>query len=180
MRLFLALKTTPYVDKLYDVENKLQALFNGVKWVGRENLHLTLKFLGEFNELNLDNLNLAIKNVSDNFLPFNFSIAGISGFPNFSEARVLFFAIKNYEGQIVKLMQNIDNAVSDFGIQKEKSYIPHITFGRAKNRPVNLSNAVMDPFQIDSRASGIILFRSILQREGPIYQEILMLEFPLK
>ena len=177
MRLFIALKTTPYEDELFKIENKLKPFFNDVKWVDKQNLHVTLKFLGETRESLLYELNDVVKGVSNNFHPFTFSISGISGFPDIFSARVLFFRITDTGNFIEKIMKEIDILVARFGLQKEKSYIPHITFGRVKNGQFNLSNFNFDKFNLVVSASGVVVIQSILRREGPDYKEIFEFEF---
>ena len=177
MRLFIALKTTLYEDELFEIENKLKLLFSDVKWVDKQNLHVTLKFLGEFKESLLKELQNVVKESLNYFNPFSFSISGISGFPDISSARVLFFSINDPEKTIEKAIKGVDVAVERFGIQREKSYVPHITFGRVKNGQVNLSRFNFDKFNLNVSASGIILFESILRSEGPIYKEIFEFEF---
>ncbi len=180
MRLFIALKTTPYEDELFAIENKLKPFLNDVKWVDKENLHVTLKFLGEFKESLLYELNDLVREVTNNFHHFNFSISGISGFPDISSARVLFFSVKDNGNFIIKMMKEIDIITARFGLQREKSYVPHITFGRVRNGQVNLSEINFEKFNLAVSASGVVVIQSILMREGPVYKEIFKFEFSSK
>ena len=177
MRLFIALKTTPYEDELFEIENKLKPFFNGVKWVDKQNLHVTLKFLGEVKESLVNELQIVINEITHGFRPFNFFISGISGFPNVFSARVLFFSINDPGNFIVSIMKDVDIAVGRFGIQLEKSYVPHITFGRVKYGQIDISQFDFKPFNLNVCASGVILFESILKCEGPVYKEIFKFEF---
>ncbi len=172
MRIFISLKTTPYEEELFKVESQIKPYYSNVKWVEKENLHITLKFLGEVDEEFIYNLNNIIQGISARFLPFSFSISGISGFPKLEYARVIFFSIEDQSAYISLIMREIDRALKDFGFEREKSYIPHITFGRVKNGAIDLSRTESPTLLIESKAIGIKVVQSILRPEGPLYKVI--------
>ncbi len=189
MRLFISFKTTPYEDELFSVENKLKSEINSmkmisdyrgmndVKWVEADNLHLTIKFLGEVEEKLFENIVRTIGSTIQSFNSFNFSIRGISGFPDPKNARVLFFSISDGSDCIAQIMRSVDSSLANIGFDLEKSYVPHITFARAKSKSINLENAKWDKFFISVEAKGVLIMRSVLTKEGPIYSILKEFDF---
>ena len=151
--------------------------FSGVKWVEKKNIHLTLKFLGEVPENSIGNIAEILPSISASYRKFAFLYEGIDGFPEKKNARVIFIPVKNPE-KIVKLMMDIDKHLNDIGFKLEKSYIPHLTLGRAKKHPVNLESIRNLRFsRIYAIAQGLVLIKSTLTPDGPIYEEILSFGF---
>jgi 2'-5' RNA ligase len=177
MRLFIALKADLDNDTIFSVEKSLMKKFSGVKWVEKKNIHLTLKFLGEVTENSIGNIAGILSSISASYKKFAFLYEGIDGFPEKKNARVIFIPVKNPE-KIVKLMMDIDKHLNDIGFKLEKSYIPHLTLGRAKKHPVNLESIKNFRFnQIHATAQGLVLIKSTLTPDGPIYEEILSFGF---
>jgi len=173
MRVFIALETTPYEEELYkiliDIKKEIK---EPVKWVSKENLHVTTKFLGEIEIEFLNEIKNIVKNVSTSFKQFDFSIVGISGFPLKNKARVLFFSIEDKNSYIVEIMKKLDTAFSKYGFEREHNYVPHITFGRAGKDFINLENLKINYVKIEVKAMGLTIYESILERNGPIYNKL--------
>jgi 2'-5' RNA ligase len=170
MRLFIALKTDLDKNKVFSFEKQLMRAYHNIKWVEKENLHLTLKFLGEVDEDNLHKVEDILKDISHDAGKFSFTYQGVSAFPNAKRARVIFIGVKDGES-VVKLMKSIDSELSILGFKKEKSYVPHLTLGRAKI-PVDITKQNVSFPPVSVVASGILIVKSTLTKYGPIYEEI--------
>ena len=177
MRLFIALKTDLNKKFVFSAQKSLMRRFSGVKWVETENIHLTLKFLGEVKQENVKQISDVLREVSRSFVPFSFSYEGINGFPSKKNARVIFISVVNAEN-IVNLMIKLDDGLKGLGFNKEKTYIPHLTLGRVRGRGVNLESIKdLDFNGVSVSASGISLIKSTLTPKGPIYDEIFSFDF---
>ncbi len=173
MRLFVALNTDLNKEKVFSMEKFLMQRFTNVKWVEKQNLHLTLKFLGEIAEDRIDTISKALDKISALVNPFEFFYNGIGGFPNSNRAKVVFVSTENDE-KLVELMKTVDREFSTLGFKKERSYVPHLTLGRVRNGSVNLNHLDNLHFsKLSVEARGIILFKSTLTKRGPIYEKIL-------
>lgn len=178
MRVFIALKTTSYESDLFKLVLGFKKSINGnVKWVSKDNLHVTEKFLGEVSNDFLKEIFQIVNGVASSFGNFDFYIKGVSGFPSIDNARVLFFSIVDPTESIVKIMKNFDEHFLKFGFKRETSYVPHITFGRAKGEFVNLSKLSVPNFEIKVSALGLTVFESKLESSGPKYNEIRSFDF---
>ena len=177
MRLFIALKTDLNKKVVFSAEKLLMRRFSGVKWVEASNIHLTLKFLGEVERENIKQISDALSEVSHSFGQFSFFYEGINGLPNKRNAKVIFISAINTEN-IVNLMIRLDEKLVEFGFKKERTHIPHLTLGRIKGHGVNLETVQGLNFnRIDVNASGILLMKSTLTPQGPIYDEIFSFDF---
>jgi len=177
VRLFIALKTDLNKDKIFSYEKNLMRTFPDVKWVEKENLHLTLKFLGETSEETKNEVIAKLSGIAKKSSPFRFYYSGIGAFPALTRARVIFIGVSKGD-TIVSLMKTIDASFANLGFKREKSYIPHLTLGRVKNGTVNLKHFHIPVFETtEVRARGITLIKSTLTRKGPIYEDISEFDF---
>ncbi|MEF3244439.1 MAG: RNA 2',3'-cyclic phosphodiesterase [Caldisericaceae bacterium] len=173
MRIFIALKTTSYESNLFKLVLEFKKSIKGnIKWVSKDNLHVTEKFLGEVSEDFLKEIFQIVNEIASSFESFDFYIKGVSGFPSIDNARVLFFSIVDPTESIVKIMKDFDERFLKFDFKRETSYIPHITFGRAKGEFVDISKLSVPDFEIKVSALGLTVFESKLESSGPKYNEI--------
>ena len=178
MRLFVALKATPYEYILNEKLKEIKPQFTeGIKWVSKENLHVTVKFLGEVKPDFLETAENIIDKAAKTFKNFTFLIDGVSGFPKSTYARVLFFSIKDEYSCIESIMRMLDKEFERYNFKREESYIPHITFGRVKYGFVDLSSMKVSDIQFTVQAYGLTLIESVLKPEGPTYNEIKYFNF---
>lgn len=166
MRLFSAIEIPEEAKKsISDITHKIdtKAL---VKWVARDNLHITLKFFGEV-ESSTPLLNI-FKDIGKTFKPFTISLSGLGAFPSKSRVRVLWVGTDKGGEYLSELFKNIEDRCSEVGFPKEKmNFTPHITTGRVKKGELTFPDIDFSypPFL----ASNITLFESVLTPTGPIY-----------
>ena len=149
-----------------------------IKFVKPENLHITLKFLGDTEDGKREKIISVLDSLEDRN-SFKSDIQTVSAFPGMKNPKVLVAKlIKNKE-----ILQEINSRLEDkllkLGIEKENRYfIPHITLARTKNKYGRESLA--DWFDSKERArfdeisfeiNKVCLFQSILKSDGPIYKE---------
>ncbi|MGB9614961.1 MAG: RNA 2',3'-cyclic phosphodiesterase [Fervidobacterium sp.] len=177
MRLFIAFKTTPFEDELYPIVMKIKEKIGNVKYVGKDNLHLTVKFLGEVKDEKVKEVNDFLNGSSFLFGKFKFKISGVGGFPLTENARVLFFNVIEGAEKMREIARFAEKGLSRLGFEEEGKFTPHITFGRAKTFPVNLTLVKVDDFLFEHEVIGLSLFQSVLTPSGAIYKELSHFEF---
>ena len=153
-----------------------------VKLVEPENIHITLKFLGDTDEKYMDPIEQAMKESVKGIKPFSIQLRGTGVFPNQKYIKVLWIGIID-NGQIEPIARSIDNSLATLGFKKEaRGFSPHLTIGRvktAKNKEKLLT--VMQQYQGEEftvqEIQSIVLKKSELTPKGPIYSTIREVRF---
>lgn len=151
-----------------------------VRWVEVENIHLTLKFLGNVSPANVELLR-QILHTEANLVPvFDLQIGGFGSFPSLRRPRVLWVGIQA-PAELEALYRGIESACTRLGYESEsRDFSPHLTIGRV--RP-DLSAAdqqkifrALEHFHIDSlgsaRVDSVHLYKSDLKPSGPVYTKL--------
>lgn len=163
--------------KLVQFENEIGKSGANVKIVEPENIHITLKFLGDTNEEFVDRIEEIIKDSVKGADPFEIKLKGAGVFPNDNYIKVMWIGIENGE-QIGKIANKIDEEISELGFEKEKRrFSAHLTIARiksAKNKEKLLQliekyrEAEFGTLMVDA----IKLKKSELTAKGPIYSTL--------
>lgn len=183
MRLFFAVKIpVPLKEQLAEFVDRMTALPGRVKWVDPENVHLTLKFLGETTPDLLDGLKSAAENAATEVKPFEMTVAGCGAFPNLRSPRVFWVGIDDPEKRLQSLQKYLDYNVGQLGFEREtKKFSPHLTVGRVKDRgglgqlSEAFGRAKFPPVEV--KVAEFFLIESRLRPTGPIYTDLM--RFPL-
>ncbi len=140
----------------------------GIKLVEKENLHITLKFLGNISPEKIDFIQQKLSEIK--FTPFNIQLLGVGVFPNDTYVRVVWVGCKSKELYI--LAKKIEDALaSEF---KKDEFTAHTTFARVKQKTdlhSRLEKHKNDNFG-DFICSKFELKQSQLGREGPVYSSL--------
>ncbi len=167
MRLFIAIEIDDILkEKIYNIIEKLKASGCDIKWVEKENLHITLRFIGETEENKLENIKNSIEKAIAGIKKFKISISGFGMFPNTKFPRVLWLGVKEGESQLKTIAKKLN--------PDEKKFSSHLTIGRFKNKK-NIENLidVLNNLKLDhvgeTKVSSVVLFQSKLTGSGPIY-----------
>jgi 2'-5' RNA ligase len=141
VRLFVALEIRTAVrENLAALIRELRAIAPQAKWVRAENLHVTLKFIGEVPNTKLEAIRTALANVCSN-LPVTLEFQGLGFFPNGKHPRVFWAGIEA-SPNLKALAADIESAVEEIGIPREKRpFSPHLTLARFE------SPKLTDPFR---------------------------------
>lgn len=178
IRTFIAIKITAE-KKLLDLiaELKKSLASEEIRWVDIDNLHLTLRFLGETNQFQVAEIAKMLDSISKQFQPFHFELRGVSVFKKKTQPRVLFVSVEN-DLVLKQLAAEIQEMTKTLGFNvDENSFNPHITLGRIKfiqNKTdfYALANKFCDTKIQSVIVSEIIFYQSILGSEGPTYKTI--------
>lgn len=149
----------------------------GIRWVNAQNLHLTLRFLGDIPEDSVPRLADNIKKNVDGFGVFDLSLSGLGGFPNLKRPRVIWTGVEIGKDKLRDLAAGMETACieSEFG-NGDKRFSPHLTIGRVKN-PAGLGGILekigrtsfkTEPFVVYE----VTIFKSDLSPAGPKYTSL--------
>jgi len=173
-RLFIGISLSKGIcDYFYNLTLNLSKENNNIKPIPPQNIHITLKFLGNVKTQELENIysniELSLKDIKN----FKFNINdNLDGFPKITSSRILFASIGDGSAQMEEIFEKIKKNLSKIGFNRdEKKFIPHITIARMK-LPINftglIENLNLKKFE-NIKCDKIILFESILSSKGPQY-----------
>jgi 2'-5' RNA ligase len=178
MRTFIAIKINPE-KRLLDIFSTFKKSLAGeiINWVAINNLHLTLRFLGENSQDQVAEIVKSLESVSEYFQPFQFELKGVAVFKNKIQPRVLFLSIED-DFRLKQLAADIEEKIVSPGFSREeKAFNPHLTLGRIKfiqEKDVlySLVNKYKNTFIQQVTVAEIIYYQSILSSDGPTYNPI--------
>lgn len=157
-----------------------QEIGNAVRWVPLENMHLTLKFLGDVAPSNVAMLSEMLRAEAELFHCFDFHLSGLGSFPNLKRPRVLYIDIQA-PATLESLQRGIESASRKLGYEtEERGFSPHLTIGRVKQNVTGAEQQAirhaLGETRIDSlgvtRVDSIHLYKSDLQPTGSIYTRL--------
>jgi len=173
-RLFIGINLEKEIcEYFHKLTLDLSKINKDVRVIPPQNVHITLKFLGNIKKEDIDIIYENIGRSLKGFKSFVFDLNNIlDGFPRLSAARILFGTIGSGSEEMENLFIKVKEGISKIGIDREeKRFIPHFTLARMKF-PINfagmLENIKIEEFK-NIKCSKIILFESILSRKGPEY-----------
>lgn len=151
-----------------------------IRWVPAENIHLTLKFLGDVADTHLIFLKQTISQAAEAHAPFDLQIGGLGCFPNLRAPRVIWVGV-HAPAALSSLQKAIEAGAARLGYEKEaRAFSPHLTLGRARQNlsPAELPRirAALSSIQLGetetARVSAVHLFKSELTPNGSIYTKL--------
>ncbi len=156
------------------VQKEWAALDPHVRWVAPENVHITLKFLGDVTEERLEAVGDALAVVAAEVSPFHFQVTSFGVFPDLRYPRIVWLGIGEGADRVEALQVVVEAEMERQGFQPEKrAFRPHVTVGRM--RSPRGRTILAELLERDSRVeeqvevSEIFLMKSQLRPSGPIY-----------
>jgi 2'-5' RNA ligase len=162
--------------------SELRHLSKSIKWVRPENLHLTLKFLGEVEEANIPELLEKLREVTATCPPLMMKAHGTGAFPSSKRPRVIWAGLEAQEN-LMSLQSDIESALVPLGFTKEeKQFNAHLTIGRVKSQRglgkfMNKLDTYGDNTFGEFTTNEVVLYKSDLKPTGAEYTAIEV--FPL-
>jgi 2'-5' RNA ligase len=178
MRCFIALDISDEIRKaIAGMIQKASIGVRGIRWVSAENIHLTLKFLGEVKEELIPEMQKRLSEACARHKAFPINIRGTGAFPNPKYPNVLWVGIDKSE-ELKRLYLDIDEAMSSLGFEKEdRDFSPHLTIGRVKDKR-GIEPALKELYTFKDAFFGsidvteILLMKSVLKSSGAEYSKI--------
>lgn len=183
MRLFLAIALNDAVRAACagvaeDLERRLAraGARRAVKWVERENLHVTLRFLGEVEEPRVAPLLERLSAPLD-LPPFEIRVGGGGAFPASGPPRVTWIGVRDGEPRVHGVFDALDSRLVPLAFEREtRPFTPHVTLGRVREidrGPGRELRQWLSGVPVDLGAqpvSQVTLFRSHLSPQGPRHE----------
>jgi RNA 2',3'-cyclic 3'-phosphodiesterase len=151
-----------------------------VRWVPLENMHLTLKFLGDVAPSNMDMLSQMLRAETELFHCFELHLNGLGSFPSPKRPRVIYIGIQA-PAMLESLQRGIESASHRLGYESdERSFSPHLTLGRVKQNVTAIEQQMirraLEDTKIDSlgtaRVDSVQLIKSDLKPTGSVYTRL--------
>jgi 2'-5' RNA ligase len=135
LRLFWAINLPNEIkDRLWEIQKQLRGTGVDAKWVGRENLHLTVHFLGEVDVAIIDALVSAVQGALLDRKFFTLQLGGLGVFPDARHPRVLWAGVAGGENELWEIHRLVAGAMLPFGIPLPgRSFSPHLTLARLRS-----------------------------------------------
>jgi 2'-5' RNA ligase len=183
MRAFLAIDVSSkdVLDKIESLQRRFMELGCDLRVVKRENIHFTVKFLGEITDYQANMVIDAIKDLKIKKAKIRY--VGLGAFPNQFNPRVIWIGVDNdSKFRLNDIYQQVFSKISHMGLGDTKPFQPHITIFRVKsgkNRSAltkALKECANEEFG-EEIAYELKLKKSTLTPSGPIYEDVFKLKF---
>lgn len=180
IRTFLAIEIPEEIrKKIYENFARLHRQTFVVKWVEVEHMHLSLRFLGDFEEEVVQNEIIpALENLSLDFKSLDLSVKGVGLFPSSEKPRIFWLGVGGALPDLKRLQFKIEKTLQAWPVHvEENDFHPHITLGRIKqmgDRKI-WQEALEEYEKMDFGSfpvSSFSLFQSELMPHGPIYTRL--------
>jgi len=179
VRTFLALEIDESTrSRLVDAQRQIDTAGAKMRWVAPENLHVTLKFLGEVADRDLAEVAELTAAAAGEVQPFEFDVRGLIAVPARRQLRMVWAGVDDPTGRVGRLAGLLEDALVGPGIPAEtRALKPHITMARIKHArdPDGLRRQVdalgKEEFGTIA-ATEVVVFTSELTPSGPIYTPV--------
>lgn len=179
IRSFIAIELPrQVVETIRKLQDDLRKYRLNIRWVRPENIHLTLKFLGNISEQDVEPITSVLKTIAGTMAPFRLREQGLGVFPGIARPRVVWVGVSGDVEPLKQCQIRIEEGLEQLGFPREgRPFRAHLTLGRVKGKVdkrilleaiEQLGTVQSDSFTADS----LILFRSDLRREGAVYTKL--------
>lgn len=180
LRAFIAIEIPTQIQQSIQQQTAVlrQALGSeAVRWVPPQNVHLTIKFLGDVSVSNIELLKQMLVVEAGQLPPFEIAVGGLGCFPNSRRARVIWIGLKTPPA-METLQHAIETASARLGYSSEdRKFSPHLTIGRVSQRATGSElqqiRAGLEGASVGELGSAPVqavhLFKSDLQPAGAVY-----------
>jgi 2'-5' RNA ligase len=179
IRTFIAFELpTAFAQLAAELQNHLQAQGLKLRWVRPQNIHLTLKFLGELPVGQIADVSQAMQRAAGAVAPFTMQVQGMGVFPGMRSPRVLWIGLGGRTDALATLHARLEDALADLALPKDKrAFKAHLTLARI-DRGVDVRQLLAGIAQSGRfapktlQASELILFKSDLRPQGAVYSPL--------
>jgi 2'-5' RNA ligase len=178
LRAFVAIRMNQQVeDAVSALSDAIKRPRDGIRWVPRANLHITLKFLGaSVDPLRLERLTAGLHEVAQKTAPFEVAARGLGAFPNLERPRAIFVGLHSVE--LGALAARTETTCAEYRFEHEnRRWNGHLTIGRLRDS--HLTAKTRDTLEAanntefgTSKIESITLYRSHLSPQGATYEPL--------
>lgn len=186
MRLFVAVNFPQEIKQaLGSFINELRAMPADMKWVGAQNLHLTVQFLGNTGEDLAPRVVEALKRSAVSVSPFYLSLGGVGVFPSKDRPRVIWVGVHDETAVLADLHRKVQRELGQLGFAPDqKRFSPHLTLARLRS-PQGFSAVIEKAEKIArgkefgrAKIASVDLMLSELSPQGPRYSVLAGIQLP--
>jgi len=180
VRTFVAVELDPAIRSgAAELIEKLRAVPADVKWVAAENMHLTVKFLGDVDVREIHHVCQAVTLAVAELAPFSLEVRGAGAFPNLHRPRTIWLGVREGAEAMTELARRVESELAKLGFPKEgRPFQAHLTIGRIRHggpELADLGRLVQQHAEQeigDTSVDELVVFSSELTRSGPIYEPL--------
>lgn len=179
IRTFIAVELPEkIISSISRVQENVRSYGFKIRWVRPENIHITLKFLGNVKKADIEKVGEAIFESVKEYSAITLRAKGIGTFPGIKRPRVIWVGISGQLDLLVGLHKTLDEKLEAIGFPREnRSFKGHLTLGRVKAKidPKRFGDALDELAGFESEsfvADRIILFKSELKPTGAVYTKL--------
>ncbi|MFB6089126.1 MAG: RNA 2',3'-cyclic phosphodiesterase [Candidatus Aenigmatarchaeota archaeon] len=179
MRSFLGIGISENLKgKCTKIQEEIKKTGANVKLVERNNLHWTVKFLGEISNEETDILKEIMKKTVKNIKPIKVTANGLGTFPNLNYMKTIWVGVSQNEDKFIEILEKVNKKLEKNGFKKDKHEIkPHITLARVKTgkNKEELKKILHKMKHVnvgEMKINKIHLYESVLKPSGPTYNKI--------
>ena len=149
-----------------------------MRWTRTEQIHLTLKFLGDVPDGDVPRICEAATTVAARYEPIELEVAGTGCFPPRGAARIVWVGVDGPPQPLVECQQACEQACAELGFRPEnRKYHPHLTIGRVRDAAASPEIWTAVEREAVFSAGGfvadeLVMFQSVLHPSGPIHTVI--------
>jgi 2'-5' RNA ligase len=180
IRAFIAIELPETViDSIKNVQNHLISAGIKLRWIQPENIHLTLKFLGNITTEDIERIRRAAFVAAMGLRPFFLEAKGLGVFPDIHRPRVVWVGISGQTSALIEMQKALEESLNQIGFPKEtRPFREHLTVGRVKwkidSKKVLIAlnrykTCISDPFAVKH----FFLFKSDLKATGAVYTKLI-------
>jgi 2'-5' RNA ligase len=174
VRTFIAVEIAEEVRKrIAEFQEKLRQEPGRVSWSKPENIHLTLKFLGDVEETEIPKIVEAVERAVEGIAPFEVAVESSGGFPSLRRPRVLWIGCNDEDGRLKELAERVEQELAGLGYPRERRrFSPHLTIGRPKSPFIEKISQRMEQTEFvggTMPVREVVVMKSQLHPKGAIY-----------
>jgi 2'-5' RNA ligase len=167
----------PANKKIQEIEKEIKQTNPNIKLVETENIHITLKFLGDVQETLIDNIEQIITSAIQGVQPFSVKLQHTGVFPNVNYIKIIWIGIYD-NGILSTITSKLEDQLESLGFPKEqRGFSPHLTIGRVKTaehkeKLLQIIRKYEQEEFGDLIIDRVLLKKSELTPKGPIYSNL--------
>ncbi|MBI5184852.1 MAG: RNA 2',3'-cyclic phosphodiesterase [Nitrospinae bacterium] len=176
VRAFIAISLPPHVQELgVQVRERFRECEASISWVQPQNVHLTIKFLGNVEEEKIGPIGKALEKAIGGARAFSMNINEVGVFPNIKFPRVIWMGVDEPTRTLINLENRISAEMETLGFPKEeKKFTPHITLGRikshkGKNKLMEIIQSQRMLYCDEALVEDVKLYKSELKPTGAVH-----------
>jgi 2'-5' RNA ligase len=180
IRSFLAFELPPDIKRtVKHVSEDMRRSELDLKWVNVDNIHLTVVFMGNIRNEDVQAIGEEIEDVCLGFVPFEISLKGAGVFPHTRRPRVLWLGLEMETERVSSFRNSLQERLQPYGIKEEKrAFAPHLTLGRFRkpDRCDPLLGDIISRYKdikgAVCRLEELVMFKSELKPGGAEYTKL--------